>query len=79
MILANNILFVAGPSPQAVYTPQPPGEMQKAFLVAISASDGAELAQYQLDSLPVFDGIVAAYGRLYISMKDGRLLCLAEE
>ncbi len=49
------------------------------LLMAISASDGTELAQYQLDSSPVFDGMAAAYGRLYVSMEDGSLLCLAEE
>ena len=79
MILANDILFAAGPSAQAVYTPQPTDEIQKASLTAVSASDGTELAKHELDSLPVFDGMAAAYGRLYISMKDGSLLCLAED
>ncbi|HUU16202.1 MAG TPA: hypothetical protein VMW72_03550 [Sedimentisphaerales bacterium] len=49
------------------------------LLMAISASDGTELAQYQLDSSPVFDGMAAAYGRLYVSMEDGSLLCLTKE
>jgi outer membrane protein assembly factor BamB len=79
MILANNILFVAGPLADTVFGPQEPDEKQEALLMAISASDGTELAQYQLDSSPVFDGMAAAYGRLYVSMEDGSLLCLAEE
>ena len=49
------------------------------LLMAVSASDGTELAQYQLDSPPVFDGLAAAYGRLFVSMEDGSLLCLTEE
>ena len=77
MILADNVLFVAGPSAEAVTGPDAPNEKQEALVMAISASDGTELAQYRLDSSPVFDGMAAAYGRLYISMNDGSLLCLA--
>jgi outer membrane protein assembly factor BamB len=79
MILANNILFVAGPSAKEVNGLEAPNKQQKALLMAISASDGTELAQYQLDSSPVFDGIAAVHGRLYISMQDGSVLCMAEE
>ena len=79
MVLAKDVLFVAGPLADAVSGPEAPNEKQEALLMAFSASDGRELAQYQLDSSPVFDGMAAAYGRLYISMKDGSLLCMAEE
>jgi outer membrane protein assembly factor BamB len=77
MVLANDVLFVSGPLADTVFGPQAPDEKQRALLIAVSASDGAELAQYQLDSSPVFDGIAAAYGRLYISMNDGSLLCMS--
>ncbi len=79
MVLADNVLFVAGPSAETVTGPQAPDEKQEALLMAVSASDGRELAQYRLDSSAVFDGMAAAYGRLYVSMKDGSLLCLAEQ
>jgi outer membrane protein assembly factor BamB len=79
MILANNILFAAGPLADTVFRRQAPDEKQGALLIAVSASDGIELAQYQLDSSPVFDGMAAACGRLYVSMKDGNLLCLVEQ
>jgi outer membrane protein assembly factor BamB len=46
-------------------------------LVAVSAADGRKLAAYRLDSAPVFDGLAAANGRLYLSMLDGRVLCLS--
>ena len=45
-------------------------------LVAVSAADGQKLAGYRLDSAPVFDGLAAANGRLYLSMLDGQILCL---
>ena len=50
-----------------------------AFLWAVSASDGEKLAEYKLDGLPIFDGMAAADGRLYISLSDGRLVCMAEK
>ena len=46
-----------------------------ALLRAVSAADGADLAQYELDSPPVFDGMAAAAGRLYMCTVNGELLC----
>ncbi|MCK4963623.1 MAG: PQQ-like beta-propeller repeat protein, partial [Dehalococcoidia bacterium] len=84
MVLADKVLFVAGPPADAGNGPvgrdENKGALRKespGLLMAISASDGTELAQYQLNSSPVFDGMAAAYGRLYVSMEDGSLLCLA--
>ncbi|MHC4560590.1 MAG: fibronectin type III domain-containing protein [Planctomycetota bacterium] len=50
-----------------------------ALLWAISAWDGKKLAGYNLDALPVWDGMVAANGRLYISMKNSKVLCFVGE
>ncbi len=47
------------------------------LLRAISASDGKKLAEYKLPALPVWDGMVAANGRLYIASGDGSVTCLA--
>jgi hypothetical protein len=52
------------------------GEMGS-VLWAVSADDGSRLAEYRLDSLPVFDGMAASEGQLYLAMKDGSVLCLA--
>jgi hypothetical protein len=78
MVLADKVLFVAGLLAKEIPGPDGPDESRRATLMAISASDGAELARCPLDCPPVFDGMAAAYGRLYISMKDGSLLCLGE-
>jgi hypothetical protein len=32
-----------------------------------------------LDSPPVFDGMIAAAGRLYIITEDGQILCLGDD
>jgi hypothetical protein len=46
------------------------------LLVAVSPADGRKLAAYRLDSMPRFDGMIAAGGRLYLSTTDGKVLCL---
>ena len=46
------------------------------LLVAVGADDGRKLAAYRLDSAPVFDGMAAAGGRLYLAMLDGSVVCL---
>jgi outer membrane protein assembly factor BamB len=46
-----------------------------ALLWVIGTQDGQTLAEYTLDSPPVFDGLAAARGRLYISMMDGTVAC----
>jgi hypothetical protein len=48
-----------------------------AVLSAVSVADGTELAQYDLESPPVFDGMAAASRRLYLVTLDGRLVCMA--
>ena len=48
-----------------------------ALLLVVSASDGKKLAEYKLDSPPVFDGMAVANSRLYLATKDGRILCFA--
>ena len=35
--------------------------------------DGETLAEHKLDALPVFDGLAAARGRLFLTTKDGKL------
>ncbi len=47
-----------------------------ARLRVVSCDDGRTLAEQKLDELPVFDGMAAAYGRLYLSTLRG-VLCLA--
>jgi len=44
-------------------------------LWAVSAADGKKLESLKLESPPVYDGMSAALGRLYISTADGKLRC----
>ncbi|NOY79420.1 MAG: PQQ-binding-like beta-propeller repeat protein [Kiritimatiellaeota bacterium] len=47
------------------------------LLVAVRPNDGKLLASYRLRSPPLFDGMIAANGRLYLSTRDGKVLCLS--
>jgi hypothetical protein len=47
-------------------------------LLAVSAADGSTLSQFHLDSLPVWDGMAAANGKLYLSTVNGDVLCFGE-
>ena len=48
-----------------------------AILMAVSAADGKILTQYDLDNPPVFDGLIAADSRLYMTTTNGQILCMA--
>jgi len=47
-------------------------------LIAVSAVDGKEIAQYTLPAAAVWDSIAIAQGRLYISLTDGTVQCMGE-
>ncbi len=79
MVLAGETLFVAG-VPDVVDPADPLASLEGrkgAQLQAYSAADGRKLAEYQLTSPPVFDGLIAAAGRLYWSTTDGKVMCMA--
>jgi len=46
------------------------------FIRFVSPEDGSQTGEIKLDTRPVFDGMSAAHGRLFIALKDGRVLCL---
>ena len=46
-----------------------------ALLQVVSAQDGRKLNELELDGCPVFDGLAAAEGKLFITMMDGSVVC----
>lgn len=54
------------------------GKQGGRFLV-VSTKDGSRIAEFQVDSLPVWDGMSAAYGRVYLATTDGRVICYGRE
>jgi outer membrane protein assembly factor BamB len=80
MLLADKVLFVAGvPADASQWLRGQEEESREGLLTAISASDGTVLAEHRLGCPPVFDGMAAAGGRLYISLEDGHLVCMDKE
>jgi len=44
-------------------------------LLVVKLGDGTTTAEYSLTSPPVFDGLIAAKGRLFMAAMDGAVLC----
>jgi hypothetical protein len=78
MVMAGERLFVAGwPEAADANDPFAAVEGRKGGLMWVFAkNDGRKLAEITLDSPPVFDGLIAAYGRLYLATRDGKVMCL---
>jgi hypothetical protein len=92
MTLADKTLFIAGPKDvldegragqgygdaalrqEAAYAGKSGG-----ILWAVSAENGEKMAQYELDSPPIFDGMIAAGRSLFLSTMDGSVVCLAHQ
>lgn len=49
----------------------------RGLLWAVSPKDGRKIAEVELASPPVFDGLAVATRTLYVSTRDGHVLCLA--
>jgi len=81
MVLAGDTVFVVG-APlvfpiedlSAAYAGR-----RGAVLMAMSAKDGAKQAEYKLDVLPAWDGLAAAYGKLFLVNQDGGIECWGAE
>jgi len=85
MVLAGSSLFLAGwrdafaieeKTGRALDPAKP--DPRPALLWAMATADGKTLVEYDLDCEPAFDALIAAYGRLYLSLKDGSLLCMGK-
>ena len=99
MLLADDILFIAGPADvvneEETFAKLTQGdkdvegllERQEKILTgaegctlhAVNTADGTSLATWELPSTPVWDGMAAAGNRLFISLEDGSVHCLAAE
>ena len=90
LVLADKTLFLAGPpEPAKLRTRELTLQnldkaeatfqgRRRAALCVVDATDGESLAQYELESSPVFDGMIAARSRLFLSLEDGSLVCFSE-
>jgi len=80
MVLAGDHLFAAG-TPDVVESDDPVAAFEGrkgARLQVFSTKDGSSLGSHQLSSLPAFDGLSAAAGRLYLATRDGKVICFGD-
>ena len=80
MLLAGRRLFVAG-WPEAAASEDPYAGLQGRLggrLEIFDAATGEPLGQRKLAAPPVFDGMAASSGRLYISTTTGKVVCLGK-
>jgi outer membrane protein assembly factor BamB len=77
MVLTDKILFFSG-SPDVIPADDPLAALEERFggkLWAVSKDGGEKLAEYDIASPPVFDGLIAASGKLYMVTRDGKVRC----
>lgn len=87
MALARNTLLVAGPVDTLRQIPHHPATVDALAaaieshrggrLLALSTTDGKIMADHALSSPPVFDGMAVARDCLYMSTKNGTVVCVA--
>lgn len=77
MVKAGDTLLIAGPAdkideadPMAVYDGRAPGE-----LWAVDTKTGKTLTKNVLDTSPVFDGMIAAQGKMFVALTNGVVEC----
>jgi len=78
MVLAGESLFLAGPpDPFATKNPTAALEGKKGgLLVTVAPDTGKTISSHSLASPPVFDGMAAAGGRLYLATQGGQVICM---
>ena len=76
MVETEEVLFVAGPLGSTSTTPAALEGQAEGMLLAVSPADGSVLAEMTLPSMPVWDGMAAAAGNLYLTLANGQVLCL---
>ncbi len=69
ILLAGGVVFVAA-MPDA-------DDPARGVIWAYNAESGAGLGECALDAAPLFDGMAAVPGWLYVSTQDGRAICLS--
>lgn len=85
MVLAGDRLCVSGwldavviePKTGRPKDPENP-DPHDAVLRVYAADTGKQVSELKIASEPVFDGMAAADGKLFLSLKNGKLLCLGE-
>ncbi len=80
MVLTGNCLVLAG-TPDESPRGNPWGAYENrngASLLLVSRADGKIIAENKLDSKPVYNGMAAANGRLFLAAENGEVVCYGQ-
>jgi outer membrane protein assembly factor BamB len=75
MVLTENALFTAGALGHTHKSQEAYEGKEGVSLQVFTLNNGTVLKRVALESMPVFDGMAAARGRLFLATKDGRVHC----
>jgi outer membrane protein assembly factor BamB len=78
MVAAGDRLYLAG-SPDVKDAKDPWASFlgrKGGKLLVLAADDGTKLSEYELQAPPVWDAMAVAAGRLYISTRNGAIVCM---
>ena len=81
MVEAGDTLFSAGP-PDVVDSADPYASFEGrkgGKLLAMKAANGKLIFERELESPPVFDGLIAANGKLFMTALDGSIVCYGKK
>lgn len=74
LLKAGDALYIGGPAELEFLLP---GAKGAGKVLIVSAADGSKRSEIPVSSPPVFDGMAAANGKLFISQRNGEVLCLS--
>jgi hypothetical protein len=81
MLLARRHLYVVGPP-----DPAEPNEAYQAMIGqrgsrfrVVGTEDGSTLSEQEMEEVPVFDGLIAAGDRLYMTTMEGTVICFGDQ
>lgn len=80
MVRTADVLFAAGP-PDVCDAEDPAAALEGragAVLMAFDPDNGRKQLERKLNAPPVFDGMAAAQGGLFVSLQDGTIVCMTE-
>ena len=74
MVLGDKLLAVAGrPDPSH----EKDGDRNNRVMM-VSTADGSSVVESALSAEPVFDGMIAVDGKLFVSLANGEVVCLGK-
>jgi outer membrane protein assembly factor BamB len=77
MVKTGDVLFISG-APDEVPSADPLAPFEgrgRGILQAVSPSTGGKIMEYTLDAPPIFDGLISANGKVYVSLENGAVEC----